>query len=119
MSPSNRLEQELQALDWQPGLTRDEVRSHISDFPDSIYLELPATKQFYSPTELLLAAANAAVRAEGEGVGADFDSFGTHGVERDGGPDAWGPDPLYGEEHREPSQNPVTCSPRRALDCPP
>jgi len=55
---------------------------------------------------LLRAAANAAVRAEGEGVGADFDSFGTHGAERDGGPDAWGPDPLYGEEHREPSQNP-------------
>jgi len=99
------LAQELERLDWTPGLTRDDVRSQISDLPDNIYLELPASKQFYRPTELLLAAANAPVRAEGDGVGADFDTFGAHGAERDGGPDAWGPDPLYGEEHREPSKN--------------
>ncbi|MBV9120694.1 MAG: hypothetical protein JOZ39_08285 [Chloroflexi bacterium] len=95
------LEQKLERLEWGDGLTRDEVRGRLQDLPEDIFLELPASKRFQNGRELLREAINAPNRAEGELVRADFDSFQSTGAAGDGGPQAWGEDPILGT-HEEP-----------------
>ena len=96
------VERELQHLDFGDGLTRDELRRSMPNLPREIYLDLPASKRYRSARELLHDAANAANRAEGEVVREDFDAFDSEGAEDDGGPAAWGQDPILGT-HPEPS----------------
>ena len=95
------VERELQGLDFGDGLTRDDVRSRMPNLPRELYLELPASKRYRSAGELVHDAQNAAHRAEGEMVREDFDAFDSSGAEDDGGPTAWGEDPIIGT-HDEP-----------------
>jgi hypothetical protein len=90
------VERQLEGLDFGPGLTRDEVRRQVPNLPREIYLELPASKRYRSAAELLHEAVNAPHRAEGEVVREDFDAFDSEGAEDDGGPAAWGEDPIMG-----------------------
>ncbi|MFI5269372.1 MAG: hypothetical protein ACHQ7M_18505 [Chloroflexota bacterium] len=95
------VERELEGLDFSSGLTRDDVRRSMPNLPREMYLDLPASKRYRSAHELVHDAVNAANRAEGEIVGEDFDAFDSSGAESDGGPTAWGEDPIIGT-HREP-----------------
>jgi hypothetical protein len=90
------VEAALEHLDWSQGLTRDDVRRAMPHFSNELYLELPSSKRFGSPRELLREALNAGNRAEGDLVREDFDAFSTEGAEDDGGPQAWGEDPILG-----------------------
>ena len=81
---------------------RDEVQRLMPNLPREMYLELPASKRFRNGDELLFEALNARSRAEGEVVRADFDDFAADGAEDDGGPIAWGEDPILGT-HQEPA----------------
>ena len=94
------VEKDLEHLDFSGGLTRDDVRRGMSNLPEEIYLELPASKRYHSAGELMHEALNARSRAEGEVVREDFDAFDSHGAEEDGGPTAWGEDPIIGT-HQE------------------
>ena len=96
------VERELERLDFSHGLNRDEVRRRVPHLPREIYLELPASKRYRSARELVHDAVNAANRAEGDIVREDFDAFDARGAEDDGGPAAWGEDPIIGT-HQEPS----------------
>ena len=60
------LRTELESLQWGEGLTRDEVQARMPHLPHRVYLELPASKRFRNPDELLFEALNARSRAEGE-----------------------------------------------------
>jgi hypothetical protein len=95
------VERELERLDFRRGLTRDDVQRHMPNLPREVYLDLPASKRYRSAQELVHDAVNAANRAEGEIVRQDFDAFDSSGAEDDGGPAAWGEDPIIGE-HQEP-----------------
>jgi len=90
------VERELQGLDFSQGLTRDDVRRRMPNLPEAIYLELPASKRYRSAGQLVHDAVNAGHRAEGEIVREDFDAFDSSGAEDDGGPSAWGEDPING-----------------------
>ncbi|HEU0166645.1 MAG TPA: hypothetical protein VFS62_02630 [Chloroflexota bacterium] len=96
------LRTELESLEWGEGLTRDDVQRAMPHLPHRMYLELPASKRFRNADELLFEALNARSRAEGEVVREDFDAFTSEGAEDDGGPMAWGEDPIIGA-HQEPS----------------
>jgi hypothetical protein len=93
------VEKELQGLDFSHGLTRDDVRQRMPNLPEQIYLDLPASKRYRSAQELVHEALNARNRAEGEIVREDFDAFDSDGAEDDGGPAAWGEDPILGTHH--------------------
>ncbi|TAK30006.1 MAG: hypothetical protein EPO21_19850 [Chloroflexota bacterium] len=79
----SELKQKLEGLDWSGGLTRDDLREQITDFPEVVYLHLPGTKKFASPLRLIqyLIVVAARLRA---------DTIPPEGVEELGGPDAWG-----------------------------
>ena len=94
---------DLQRLDFSSGLTRDDVRRQMPNLPRELYLELPASKRYRSARELVHDAVNAANRAEGEIVREDFDAFDSSGAAEDGGPAAWGEDPIIGT-HQEPAE---------------
>ncbi|MFI5269158.1 MAG: hypothetical protein ACHQ7M_17425 [Chloroflexota bacterium] len=96
------VERELESLDFSPGLNRDDVRRSMPHLPREIYLDLPASKRYRSAQELVHDAVNATNRAEGEIVREDFDAFDSSGAEDDGGPAAWGEDPIIGS-HQEPA----------------
>ena len=100
------VERELEHLDFSQGLTRDDVRRLMPHLPDGIYLELPASKRYRDARALIHDAVNAANRAEGDVVREDFDPFGSSGAEEDGGPAAWGEDPIMGS-HQEPPNAPL------------
>src|SRR5689334_1157887 len=104
MKPTSlhEVEQELARLDFSQGLTRDDVRQHMPHLPQAIYLDLPASKRYHSAQELVHAAINARNRAEGEVVREDFDAFDSEGAEDDGGPSAWGEDPIIGTHPEAP-----------------
>jgi hypothetical protein len=95
------VKRELERLDFSRGLTRDDVRQRMPHLPNEIYLELPASKRYHSVDELVRDAVNAGYRAEGEVVPEDFDLFDSHGAESDGGPSAWGDDPIVGTHQTE------------------
>jgi hypothetical protein len=97
------VERELEHIDFSAGLTRDDVRRGMPNLRREIYLDLPASKRYRSAQELVHDALNAAHRAEGEIVREDFDAFDSSGAEDDGGPAAWGEDPIMGT-HQEPTQ---------------
>lgn len=90
------LERELEHMDWSHGITRDDVRRRMPHFPETVYLALPASKRFSSAGEMLHEALNAGSRAEGDVVPKDFDQYTSTGAEDDGGPSAWGEDPIMG-----------------------
>ena len=90
-------------MDFGDGLTRDEVRRSMPNLPREIYLELPASKRYRNARELVHDAVNARHRAEGEAVREDFDAFDSEGAEEDGGPSAWGEDPIIGAHQEPPS----------------
>ena len=84
----------LAALHWSDGLTRDQVRRKCRMLPEQVYLRLPSSKRYYSPDMLLHDAAVAPSRAEGDFLGSAPD-LPEEEVLDEGGPPAWGPDPLF------------------------
>jgi hypothetical protein len=81
--------------------------------PKGLYLRLPSSKRFYSEAEVFHDAAIAPSRAEGDFVGAHPDIPEAESV-ADGGPPAWGGEPLFtvdavedsgSVEDREPSED--------------
>jgi hypothetical protein len=84
----------LAALSWGDGLTRDQIRRRYRALPQSIYLRLPASKRFRAASEVLHDADIAASRAEGEFLGPHPDLPEGESLS-DGGPPAWGPDPVF------------------------
>ena len=90
------LERDLVRLDFTQGLTRDDLRRERPNLPQAVYLELPASKRYYDPRDVLRDAINAPNRAEGELVRQDCDAFDSDGAQEDGGPSAWGEDPIVG-----------------------
>ncbi len=77
----------------EEGLTRDQIRKHYRDLPEAIYLRLPASQRFLTAEEALRAAFMARGRAEGDFLGAQPDIPEAESLS-DGGPPAWGGDPL-------------------------
>jgi hypothetical protein len=84
---------QLAQLDWQRGLTRNDIKTAWPDFPQSVYLRLPDSKRFSSPREVLHAARIAPSRAEGDFLGAQPGIPTDLSVE-EGGPPGWGDSPL-------------------------
>jgi hypothetical protein len=84
----------LMELDYgEDGLTRDQIRKRYRDLPEAVYLRMPSSRRFMNAEEAMRDALEARSRAEGEFLGAepsipDQESVG------DGGPPAWGGDPL-------------------------
>lgn len=94
-------EQQLAQLDWgEEGLTRDEIRERYPKLPTALYLRLPASKRFTSANDMLHNVADAQARAEGEIPGDSAESPEKDSI-GDGGPPAWGPDPLYSNRGKE------------------
>jgi hypothetical protein len=89
----------LMRLDWSIPLTRDEIRARIPEFPLYFYVRLPAAKRFISARTVMLTMLNAEARAEGEFLD-EATSRTLHEAEvlADGGPPAWGADPLIAGE---------------------
>ena len=88
------LRQALAALDWSRGLTRVQIKRKYRALPEAIYLRLPASRRYHSAADVLRDAAIAASRAEGDFMGADPDLPEAESRE-EGGPPAWGPDPIF------------------------
>jgi hypothetical protein len=94
-------QQALAGLDWgEEGLTRDEIRDRYPKLPSALYLRLPASKRFTSANDTLHNVADSRDRAEGEIPGDSADSPEAESIS-DGGPPAWGPDPLYSNRGKE------------------
>ncbi|HEY7850656.1 MAG TPA: hypothetical protein VIC27_11365 [Ktedonobacterales bacterium] len=86
---------QLMELDYgQDGLTRDQIRKHYRDLPEAIYLRMPSSRRFLSAEEALRDVVEARSRAEGDFMGAQPDIPEQASVD-DGGPPAWGGDPLF------------------------
>ena len=77
----------LEQMNWQHGLTRDELRAQYPAMPLGMYLRLPDSKRFTSAAEVLHEAGVALSRAEGDFMGAHPD---LPNAKDDGGPPAWG-----------------------------
>jgi hypothetical protein len=88
------LREALVALDWSKGLTRLQLKRKCRVLPQSIYLRLPSSRRYYGADEVLHDAAIAASRAEGDFLGAAPDLPEAESLD-EGGPPAWGPDPLF------------------------
>lgn len=85
----------LSKLDWSHGgLSRDQIKKAYPGLSPAVYLRLPATKHFASPTEVMHDVGDAESRAEGEYLGANPDIPEAESLDQ-GGPPAWGSDPLY------------------------
>jgi hypothetical protein len=84
----------LMELDFgQEGLTRDQMRKKYRDLPEAIYLRMPSSRRFLNAEEALRDVWEARSRAEGDFLGAQPDIPEQASVD-DGGPPAWGGDPL-------------------------
>ena len=85
----------LRGVDFgEHGLTRNELREHVPNFPRQVYLRLPDSKRYRSVDEVLDQTGwHALARAEGEFSDA-LDSVPAAGATADGGPPAWGESPL-------------------------
>jgi hypothetical protein len=88
------LRRALNALDWEHGLTRRQVRRRYPLLPQSVYLRLPDSKRYHAADDLLHDAFISASRAEGEFLGPAPDLPEDEALD-EGGPPAWGPSPLY------------------------
>lgn len=86
----------LARLPWGQGLKRAQIRRKWRALPAAIYLRLPDSKRYTSAEEVLRDAEIAPSRAEGEYLGPypDLDVMEELSLD-DGGPPAWGPDPLF------------------------
>ncbi len=85
----------LMELDYgTDGLTRDQIRKHYRDLPEVIYLRMPASRHFLSAEEAMRDALDARSRAEGESLDEQPNLPERDSIE-DGGPPAWGGDPLF------------------------
>lgn len=88
----------LMELDFgQEGLTRDQIRKRYRDLPEAIYLRMPSSRHFLNAEEALHDVWEARSRAEGEYLGAQPDIPEAESVD-DGGPPAWGGDPLLTQD---------------------
>ena len=85
----------LQAVDFgQHGLTRNELRERVPNFPEQVYLRLPDSKRYRSVEDILDQTGwHSLARADGEFVD-PLDSIPAAGATVDGGPPAWGNSPL-------------------------
>lgn len=83
----------LNQLDWSHGLTRDDIQARMPDFPHVLYLRLPASKHFGSAQEVEQMIRVAEARAE-DAFAEDEDVAEEREALADGGPPAWGNDPL-------------------------
>lgn len=84
----------LMELDYSKGgLTRDRIRKKYHDLPEAIYLRMPSSRHFLSAEEAMRDVFDAHSRAEGEYLG-DHPSIPEAASVADGGPPAWGGDPL-------------------------
>jgi hypothetical protein len=88
------LRRALSALNWSAGLTRDHIRRKWRRLPQAIYLRLPSSKRYYSPGSVMYDAEIAASRAEGDFLGPTPDLPEDESLD-EGGPPAWGPDPIF------------------------
>lgn len=85
----------LMELDFgEEGLTRDQIRKRYRDLPEAIYLRMPSSRHFLSADEALRDALDARSRAEGDFLGPQPDIPVQESI-GDGGPPAWGGDPLF------------------------
>ena len=84
----------LMDLDYSKGgLTRDQIRKKYRDLPEVIFLRMPSSRHFLSAEEALHDVLDARSRAEGEYLG-DHPNIPEAASIEDGGPPAWGGDPL-------------------------
>ena len=83
---------QLDRLDWQYPLTRDDIRQQWEDFPMYVYLHLPAARRFTTTADVRRLLIRAKLRAGSDSVEAEIPDEGM--VRTHGGPPAWGPDPL-------------------------
>lgn len=84
----------LMEIDFgQDGLTRDQIRKRYRELPEAIYLRMPSSRHFLSAEEALRDVVDARSRSEGEYLGPRPD-IPTRASIEDGGPPAWGGDPL-------------------------
>ena len=88
-----QLMEQLVQLNWIPGLTRNDIKAALPDFPQAVYLRLPDSKRFGSPREVMHAARIAPSRAEGDFLGPD-PLIPTDLSVEEGGPPGWGNSPL-------------------------
>jgi hypothetical protein len=102
VTPDEALEalETLDGLDWSHGLTRDQIRRRYRQLPETIYLRLPSSKHYTSALEVLHDAGLAPSRAEGEFLGANPDLPESDSI-GDGGPPAWGGDPIFNGDVQE------------------
>jgi hypothetical protein len=85
----------LRGVDFgEHGLTRNDLRQRVPDFPGQVYLRLPDSKRYRSVEEVLDQTGwHSLSRAEGEFTD-PLDSIPAAGATADGGPPAWGNSPL-------------------------
>lgn len=92
---------QLAALDWGHGLTRNDIRQHLPEFPQVLYLRLPDSKRFAHADDVLRAAANFSLRAEGEFtdvISTPEEVASEREVLAWGGPPSYGPEPIFAGE---------------------
>ncbi len=93
----------LMDLDFgHDGLTRDQLRRRLKGLPEALYLRLPASRRYHSATDVLRVAGSAPSRSEGEFLGPNPDIPEAESVD-EGGPPAWGGDPLLTRDGIEES----------------
>jgi hypothetical protein len=92
----DQVRSQLNALAWDQGLTRNDIRAQIPDFPLILYLRLPDAKRYLSAREVAHAVLTATQRADGEFLTPDASvELPSEQEMRDmGAPPAWGQDPL-------------------------
>lgn len=84
----------LMELDYgEDGLTRDQIRKRYRELPEVIYLRMPSSRRFLNAEEAMRDVLDARSRAEGEYLGPQPDIPTADSI-GDGGPPAWGGDPL-------------------------
>jgi hypothetical protein len=86
----------LMDLDFgSDGLTRDQLRRRLKDLPEALFLRLPSSRRYHSAAAVLRDAGSAPSRSEGEFLGpsSDIDEAEAKSLD-EGGPPAWGGDPL-------------------------
>ena len=94
-------EQALARIDWgEEGLTRDEIRERYPKLPSALYLRLPSSKHFTSEADVLHNVSDSRERAEGEIPGDSAESPEAESI-ADGGPPAYGPDPIFSRHGTE------------------
>ncbi len=93
----------LMDLDFgSDGLTRDQLRRHIKDLPEALYLRLPSSRHYRDAASVLRDAGSAPSRSEGDFLGPNPDIPEEESLDL-GGPPAWGTTPLLTRDGVEDS----------------